>query len=60
MYEEYYKLKENPFTIEPDPEYLYLSPKHENALAYLRYGLIKKAAFTLKEQSKKIFIKMRY
>jgi general secretion pathway protein A len=47
MYEEYYKLKENPFTIEPDPEYLYLSPKHENALAYLRYGLIKKAAFTL-------------
>ena len=47
MYEEYYKLKENPFTIEPDPEYLYLSPKHENALAYLRYGLMKKAAFTL-------------
>jgi general secretion pathway protein A len=47
MYEEYYKLKENPFTIEPDPEYLYLSPKHENALAYLRYGLVKKAAFTL-------------
>jgi len=47
MYEEYYKMKESPFTIEPDPGYLYLSPKHENALAYLRYGLIKKAAFTL-------------
>ena len=47
MYEEYYKLQENPFAIEPDPEYLYLSPKHENALAYLRYGLIQKAAFTL-------------
>ena len=47
MYEEYYNLKENPFTIEPDPEYLYLSPKHENALAYLRYGLIQKAVFTL-------------
>ena len=37
MYEKYYNLKENPFTIEPDPKYLYLSPKHENALAYLRY-----------------------
>ena len=47
MYEEYYNLKENPFTIEPDPDYLYLSPKHENALAYLRYSLIQKAAFTL-------------
>ncbi len=47
MYEKYYKLKENPFQIEPNPKYLYLSPKHENALAYLRYGLIQKAAFTL-------------
>ncbi|MGD8992364.1 MAG: AAA family ATPase [Desulfobacterales bacterium] len=47
MYEKHYKLKENPFQIEPDPKYLYLSPKHENALAYLRYGLIQKAAFTL-------------
>ena len=47
MYEKYYKLNENPFQIEPNPKYLYLSPKHENALAYLRYGLIQKAAFTL-------------
>ncbi len=47
MYEKYYRLKENPFQIEPNPKYLYLSPKHENALAYLRYGLIQKAAFTL-------------
>jgi general secretion pathway protein A len=47
MYEKYYKLKENPFQIEPNPKYLYLSPKHENALGYLRYGLIQKAAFTL-------------
>ena len=47
MYEKYYSLKENPFQIEPNPNYLYLSSKHENALAYLRYGLIQKAAFTL-------------
>lgn len=47
MYEKYYKLKENPFQIVPNPKYLYFSPKHKNALAYLRYGLIQKAAFTL-------------
>ena len=47
MYVKYYKLKENPFQIVPNPEYLYFSPKHKNALAYLRYGLIQKAAFTL-------------
>jgi general secretion pathway protein A len=47
MYKEFYNLKENPFQIDPDPRYLYLSPKHENALAYLRYGLKQKSAFTL-------------
>jgi general secretion pathway protein A len=47
MYEKFYNLKENPFQIAPNPDYLYLSPKHENALAYLRYGLIQKAAFTM-------------
>ena len=47
MYEKFYNLKENPFQIAPNPDYLYLSPKHENALAYLRFGLIQKAAFTM-------------
>lgn len=47
MYEKFYNLNENPFQIDPDPRYLYLSPKHENALGYLRYGLMQKAAFTL-------------
>jgi general secretion pathway protein A len=47
MYEKFYKLKENPFQIVPNPDYLYLSSKHENALAYLRYGLVQNAAFTL-------------
>jgi general secretion pathway protein A len=47
MYEKFYKLKENPFQIAPNPDYFYLTSKHENALAYLRYGLIQKSGFTL-------------
>ena len=28
MYESYYGLTEKPFSIQPDPEYLYLSKRH--------------------------------
>ena len=28
MYEAYFGLTENPFTLSPDPRYLYLSPQH--------------------------------
>jgi general secretion pathway protein A len=47
MYEKFYRLKANPFQITPDSDFFYLTSKHENALAYLRYGLIQKAGFTL-------------
>jgi len=47
MYEKFYRLKENPFRITPNPDYFYLTSKHENALAYLRYSLIQKAGLTL-------------
>ncbi len=40
MYESYYGLKGKPFDIRPDPNFLYLSPKHEAALTYLEYGLM--------------------
>jgi len=39
MYESFYGFKENPFQIIPDPNFLYLSPTHENALKYLEYGI---------------------
>ena len=39
MYKEFYGFKENPFQIVPNPEYLYLSPKHKNALTCLEYAL---------------------
>lgn len=38
MYAAYFGLKDNPFSITPDPGYLYLSPHHQEALAHLLYG----------------------
>lgn len=38
MYLEFFKLREMPFTITPDPAYLYLSPRHQEALGHLLYG----------------------
>ena len=38
MYTQYFKLREPPFSITPDPAYLYLSPRHQEALGHLLYG----------------------
>jgi general secretion pathway protein A len=38
-YEHHYGLKEPPFSIVPDPRFLYLSASHREALAHLLYGL---------------------
>ena len=47
MYESFYKLKEKPFTLLPDPGFLYLSDKHRMALTLLEYGLTNHAGFTV-------------
>jgi len=39
MYLEYYGLKEVPFSITPDPRYVFLSERHRDALAHLLYGI---------------------
>jgi general secretion pathway protein A len=39
MYEQYWGLNESPFSGTPDPRFLYLSPKHEDALTMLLYGV---------------------
>ena len=39
MYTQYFNLSEPPFSIAPNPRYLYLSPQHREALAHLLYGL---------------------
>lgn len=39
MYLEYYGLTEAPFSITPDPRYVFLSDRHREALAHLLYGV---------------------
>lgn len=39
MYLEYFGLKEPPFSIAPNPRYLFMSHQHQEALAHLIYGL---------------------
>jgi general secretion pathway protein A len=45
MYEVFYRLKEKPFSLLPDPSYLYLSEKHQMALTLLEYSLLNQAGF---------------
>lgn len=45
MYERFYDLRERPFALSPDPDYLYPSPVHREALDYLRYGIESHAGF---------------
>jgi general secretion pathway protein A len=39
MYENFFGFKEKPFKLVPNPEYLFLSKSHEEALAHLNYAL---------------------
>lgn len=39
MYLEYYGLEQAPFSITPDPHYVFLSEHHRDALAHLLYGI---------------------
>ncbi len=47
MYEDYFGFKEKPFNIAPDPDYLYLSRKHQNAISSLEFGLVDDAGLIL-------------
>ncbi|HEX5355738.1 MAG TPA: AAA family ATPase [Aquabacterium sp.] len=39
MYAQYFGLKQAPFSIAPDPRYLFMSERHREALAHLLYGV---------------------
>lgn len=39
MYTHFFGLQEKPFSIAPDPRYLYMSALHQEALAHLLYGI---------------------
>src|SRR5690242_3101058 len=45
MYNAFFGLKENPFSLSPDPAFLYRSAQHEEALANLIYGVQSKKGF---------------
>lgn len=47
MYEKFYGFTEKPFQLVPNPNFLYLSTKHQNALTYLEYGLSEGSGFIL-------------
>lgn len=47
MYQKFYGFTEKPFHLVPNPRFLYLSKKHQNALAYLEYGLSEGSGFIL-------------
>lgn len=45
MYEAYFSFKQAPFSIAPDPSFLYPSPQHQKGLEQLLYGLNKEGGF---------------
>jgi general secretion pathway protein A len=47
MYLEYFGFKETPFSIAPDPRYLFMSERHREALAHLLYGIQSEGGFVL-------------
>lgn len=47
MYTDFYGLKEKPFSLNPDPSFLYLSKQHQIALTMLNYGLESQAGVTV-------------
>ena len=47
MYKSYFNFSEDPFTISPNPRFLYLSERHREALAHLQYGVRENGGFIL-------------
>ena len=47
MYEMFYGFNEKPFSLTPDPSFLYLSKTHDLGLSVLEYGIENRIAFTL-------------
>lgn len=47
MYEQFFGLKEKPFTLLPDPDFLYLGNKHSMALALLQYAILNEVMVTV-------------
>src|SRR6476646_4548738 len=47
MYESYYGFAEKPFSLTPDPKYLYRSPSHASAFDLLQYAVARREGFVV-------------
>lgn len=47
MYNAYFRLNESPFSIAPDPRFLFMSARHREALAHLMYGVSGEGGFVV-------------
>ncbi len=47
MYEKFYGFASKPFSLLPDPDFLWLGGKHQMALSMLEYGLVNQAGFVV-------------
>src|SRR3974390_2349253 len=47
MYEQYYGFAEKPFSLTPDPKYLYRSQSHANAFELLQYAIQRREGFVV-------------
>jgi type II secretory pathway predicted ATPase ExeA len=47
VYEAFYGLSEKPFSIVPDPDFLFWAPGHEMAYSMLEYGILNQAGVTV-------------
>jgi general secretion pathway protein A len=47
MYERFYGLNERPFELTSNPRYLFLTPKHREALSHLQYGVAGRKGITV-------------
>ncbi len=47
MYRKFYNLNRNPFEVSPDPYFFYPTPRHNEALALLNYGVLRRKGFVV-------------
>lgn len=47
MYESFYGLKEKPFSIQPDPDFLYMGKRHSLAYTVLEYAIHNRSGFAV-------------
>src|SRR3989454_6820642 len=47
MYEAFYGFRDNPFRLTPDPDYLFLSANHQEALGHLLFGISERSGMVV-------------